>query len=114
MLHNWSERDYGLLDNEFCRFDIRFVADLHFSCSYMLSSMRCVGGGGMRLVITAQEWGIRHEASSLVGGEGGDLTIVVGVRKYKYHRIKTSRPDTVSVSRLNLFLINTQITHRHV
>ena len=34
------EKDYMLLDNGFCRFDIRFDDDLHSSDPYMLSSIQ--------------------------------------------------------------------------
>ena len=39
LLQNLSEKDYGLLNNELCWFDTRFVDDLGFIDPYLLSSV---------------------------------------------------------------------------
>ena len=44
LLQHLLEKDYGLLDNGLCRFDIRFVDDLHFSDPYTLGSIHLNGG----------------------------------------------------------------------
>ena len=42
LLQNLSEKDYRLLKNELCWFDIRYVDDLGFIDPYMLSSVHLI------------------------------------------------------------------------